>query len=194
MNSDVKSDNFKSDDIKSEKDRLRKRYRLERHDGFLPVEFTNLEEVAEIKAAQVIASYLSYGDEPVTKLLNLSLIAAGKKLLLPRISGSELEWVQWNGDENQIDKKKRISEPVGEPFTDLATIDLILVPALRMDSEGYRLGQGGGYYDRFLPKVNAWKVGLLHDGELSSQKLPREPHDVPLDAAATPDLVIRFKV
>jgi 5-formyltetrahydrofolate cyclo-ligase len=56
------------------------------------------------------------------------------------------------------------------------------------------LGQGGGFYDRFLPKVKAWKIGLLHDGELSSQKLPREPHDIPLDAAATPDLVVRFKI
>ena len=69
-----------------------------------------------------------------------------------------------------------------------------MVPALRMDSDGYRLGQGGGFYDRFLPKVQAWKIGLLHDGELSSQKLPREPHDIPLDAAATPDLVVRFKI
>jgi len=34
----------------------------------------------------------------------------------------------------------------------------------------------------------------LHDGELSSQKLPREPHDIALDAAATPDLVVRFKI
>jgi 5-formyltetrahydrofolate cyclo-ligase len=183
-----------NEDVKSDKERLRKRYRLERRDGFIPVEFSNLLEVIEISSARVVASYLSYGDEPVTKLLNHSLIEAGKTLLLPRINGSEMTWVKWNGDESQINHKTKISEPIGEPFTDLGAIDVVLVPALRMDSDGYRLGQGGGFYDRFLPKVSAWKIGLLHDGELSSQKLPREPHDVPLDAAATPDLVVRFKI
>jgi 5-formyltetrahydrofolate cyclo-ligase len=182
-----------NEDVKSDKDRLRKRYRVERHDGFIPVEFTYLAEIPEIAAAQVIASYLSFGDEPVTKLLNQTLIKAGKTLLLPCIKGSEMIWVQWNGDETQLNKKTKIAEPIGEPFTHFAAIDVVLVPALRMDTEGYRLGQGGGFYDRFLPKVKAWKIGLLHDGELSSQKLPREAHDIPLDAAATPDLVVRFK-
>jgi len=182
-----------NEDVTSDKDRLRKRYRVERHDGFIPVEFSYLAESPEIAAAQVIASYLSCGDEPVTKLLNQTLIKAGKILLLPRIQGSELIWVQWNGDETQLNKKTKIAEPIGQPFTNFAAIDVVLVPALRMDSDGYRLGQGGGFYDRFLPKVNAWKIGLLHDGELSSQKLPREAHDIPLDAAATPDLVVRFK-
>ena len=102
-------------------------------------------------------------------------------------------WVRWNGKSENLDVTKKIAEPIGEPFLDLAAIDVVLVPALRMDSDGYRLGQGGGFYDRFLPKVKAWKIGLLHDGELSSQKLPRETHDVPLDAAATPDLIVRFK-
>jgi len=182
-----------NNDVKSDKDRLRQRYRLERHDGFIPTEFSDLAEAAEIKAATVIASYFSYGDEPVTKLLNQLLIEAGKTLLLPRINGLEMSWVSWNGENSTLDFTKRIAEPIGEPFLDLSAIDVVLVPALRMDSDGYRLGQGGGFYDRFLPKVSAWKIGLLHDGELSSQKLPREEHDVALDAAATPDLIIRFK-
>lgn len=182
-----------NDTVKSEKVRLRERFRLERHDGFIPADFLNLLEISEIQSAQVIASYFSYGDEPVTHLLNQRLIAAGKVLLLPRISGSEMIWVRWNGEDTTLDSSKKISEPTGEPFKDLAKIDLVLVPALRMDSDGYRLGQGGGFYDRFLPKLSAWTIGLLHDGELSSQKLPREEHDVPLNAAATPDLIVRFK-
>jgi 5-formyltetrahydrofolate cyclo-ligase len=101
--------------------------------------------------------------------------------------------VRWNGETSKLNTKTRIPEPIGEPFNNLAAVDVVIVPALRMDSEGYRLGQGGGFYDRFLPKVSAWKIGLLHDGELSSQKLPREAHDIALNAAATPDLVIRFK-
>ena len=182
-----------NDAVKSEKDKLRQRFRVERRDGFIPTDFLNLLEISEIQSAQVIASYFSYGDEPVTHLLNQKLITAGKILLLPRISGSEMVWAPWDGEVSTLDSSKKIAEPTDQPFTDLAAIDLVLVPALRMDSDGYRLGQGGGYYDRFLSKVNAWTIGLLHDGELSSQKLPREEHDVPLNAAATPDLIVRFK-
>ncbi|CAB4664808.1 unannotated protein [freshwater metagenome] len=68
----------------------------------------------------------------------------------------------------------------------------MIVPALQIDSEGYRLGKGGGYYDRALPMIDGWKVGLIYSGELSEELLPRENHDVPLNAAATPDEVVRF--
>jgi 5-formyltetrahydrofolate cyclo-ligase len=89
--------------------------------------------------------------------------------------------------------KKKISEPTGAPIADYAEIQVVIVPALRIDQSGYRLGQGGGYYDRALPKLNAWKIGLVHTGELSSEVLPREAHDIALDAAATPSIVVRFK-
>ena len=47
--------------------------------------------------------------------------------------------------------------------------------------------------DLFDPKIaDAWKIGLVYAGELSSEVLPHEPHDVPLDAAATPSIVVRF--
>jgi len=182
-----------NEDVKSDKERLRKRYRLERHDGFMPVEFTNLLEIAEIKAARVIASYVSFGDEPVTDLLNQSLLNAGKTLLLPCISGSEMTLVQWNGEASKLNTKTRIPEPIGEPFNNLAAVDVVIVPALRMDSEGYRLGQGGGYYDRALGQISGWKIALVHSGELTSEKLPRESHDQPVNAAATPDLLVRFR-
>lgn len=179
-------------DVKSDKERLRKRYRLERNDGFVPVEFLHLADIAELRSAQVIASYFSVGTEPSTSELNLALINLGKVLLLPTISGDALIWRKWNGESSQLDLSKKIPESTGSIFSEIASINLVIVPALRMDTEGYRLGQGGGYYDRFLPKINAWKIGLVHEGELSSQKLPRENHDVALNAGATPDLVVRF--
>jgi 5-formyltetrahydrofolate cyclo-ligase len=135
---------------------------------------------------------MSYGDEPDTRQLNLELIKAGRTLLLPRINGDNLEWVQWNGDESQLQQKKKISEPSGPAFTNLAAIEVIIVPALRIDRSGYRLGQGGGFYDRALPHLAAWSIGLIHPDEISGEDLPREPWDIPLHAAATPDLVLRF--
>jgi 5-formyltetrahydrofolate cyclo-ligase len=48
-------------------------------------------------------------------------------------------------------------------------------------------------YDRAPPTLSAWSIGLIHPDEISSEDLPREEWDQPLDAAATPDLVLRFK-
>lgn len=88
--------------------------------------------------------------------------------------------------------EEKISEPLGQPITNLSQIQAVIVPALKIDQSGFRLGQGGGYYDRALPHLHAWKIGLVYAGELSSETLPHEVHDVPLDAAATPSIVVRF--
>jgi 5-formyltetrahydrofolate cyclo-ligase len=172
---------------------LRQRARRERSQKFIPSNFNVILKAPEILAASVIASYLSYGFEPSTTEINEALIKAGKTLVLPRINGDQLEWVQWGGDPSALNRKKKISEPIGAPITDLSQIQVVIIPALRIDQSGYRLGQGGGYYDRALPNLNAWKIGLVHTGELSSEELPREAHDVILNAAATPSIVVRFK-
>jgi 5-formyltetrahydrofolate cyclo-ligase len=178
--------------ISEEKSSLRTRYRRERNERYIEHSFEYLATSPEFLNSKVIASYMSYGDEPDTRQLNLELIKAGKTLLLPRINSDNLEWVQWNGDESQLQQKKKISEPSGPAFTNLAAIEVIIVPALRIDRSGYRLGQGGGFYDRALPHLAAWSIGLIHPDEISGEDLPREPWDIPLAAAATPDLVLRF--
>ncbi len=72
------------------------------------------------------------------------------------------------------------------------TIDLVVVPALAYDTAGRRLGRGGGYYDRFLPRLRrtAVRVGLVFDRQVI-EAVPAEPHDVPVatlvtDRRATP--------
>ena len=178
--------------ISEEKVALRTRYRQERNARYIEHSFEHLATSHEFSAANVIASYRSYGDEPDTSALNRKLIALGKTLLLPRIDGQALQWVKWNGEDSSLAKKKKIEEPIGDAIADLKAIDLIVVPALRIDRKGYRLGQGGGYYDRALPKFKAWKIGLVYAGELNSEELPHEAHDIPLDAAASPSIIVRF--
>jgi 5-formyltetrahydrofolate cyclo-ligase len=180
--------------ISEEKQSLRTRYRRERNERYIDHDFEHLASLPKILQAGVIASYMSYGDEPDTSLLNRQLIAAGKTLLLPRINGVDLEWVQWNGSDNDLQVQKKILEPKGDAFLEPEKIAVIIVPALRIDRSGYRLGQGGGFYDRALPRLQAWSIGLIHPNEISSADLPRETWDIPLHALATPDLVLRFTV
>jgi len=171
---------------------LRDRARRERSQKFIPCNFNVILRAPEIVSARTIASYVSYGFEPSTVEINDAFLREGKTLVLPRINADQLEWVTWNGDPNQLITRKKILEPLGDALTDLSQISAVIVPALRIDQSGYRLGQGGGYYDRALPLLTAWKIGLVYAGELNSEELPHEAHDIPLDAAASPSIIVRF--
>jgi len=172
---------------------IRERYRRERREAFVPAFYSNILSTPEVMQATVIASYVSYGYEPSTLDLNQALIKSGKTLLLPRVNNDHIDWIYWDGDENKLVEKKKILEPVGDVVSPLPAIDVVIVPALRIDRDGFRLGQGGGFYDRALPLMSGWKIALVHSGEVTSEVLPREAHDVAVNAAATPDLIVRFK-
>lgn len=171
---------------------LRDRARRERSQKFIPSNFNIILKAPEIESATTIASYISYEFEPSTTEINEAFLRDGKVLVLPRINGDQLEWVRWGGDPTHLISKKKIMEPIGEALSDLSQIQAVIVPALKIDQSGFRLGQGGGYYDRALVHLDAWKIGLVYAGELSSETFPHESHDVPLDAAATPSIVVRF--
>ena len=73
------------------------------------------------------------------------------------------------------------------PSSALAEAALVLVPALAVDRAGVRLGRGRGFYDRSLPNRDprAWLLAMVRDEELVD-KLPADPHDVPMTHALTP--------
>lgn len=176
----------------SKKQELRKRYRSERSLRDLAESWTHIINSEEIAAAEVIASYISYGDEPHTQDLNKQLLRSGKKLVLPRVmKDKNLEWVNWDGEESKLVKSGKVLEPVGE-IVPGADIEIVIVPTLHATRDGHRLGQGGGSYDRALANISAWRVGLIYSGELTVEPFPVEPHDVKLNAVATPDLIVRF--
>ncbi len=145
--------------------------------------------IDEIASAKVIASYRSYGDEPDTKDLNDQLIAMGKILLFPRTK-NEIEWVAWNGDVANLEPNGKLEEPKGPIFA--GNIEVMIIPALAIDKEGFRLGQGGGFYDRTLAKTKCWSIALINENELLEENLPNELHDQKVNAAATATRIVRF--
>ena len=176
---------------------LRTQLRRERELTFVSQSWLHIVQAREIQSAQIIASYASYGFEPQTVDINQALIREGKILLLPRTlhdkdHGKDMEWVAWDGREESLQRNGRLSEPIGAAFAELSMIDAVIVPALNIDREGNRVGQGGGFYDRVLPRLTAWKVGLVGAAELTNEQLPVESHDQKVDAAATPEILLRF--
>jgi 5-formyltetrahydrofolate cyclo-ligase len=167
------------------KSELRQLLRKQRAEKYKTHSLLHISQIPEVSSAQTIASYFSYGDEPDTRALNLHLISLGKKLLLPRIKGEFLEWVEWKGSPEQISSHTLIPEPIGEAIADTNAIEVMLVPALAMDQAGYRLGQGKGFYDRALKDFSAFTIGIIFPHELLNQSLAIDSWDIALDLVET---------
>jgi 5-formyltetrahydrofolate cyclo-ligase len=107
-----------------------------------------------ISPGATVAAYLSTGPEPSTELLLPALEAAGYKVLVPVCEpGYQLSWTHWyDGVELVRSPRAWVYEPVGERFANsvMTGVSLLLIPGLAVDTDGNRMGQGGGYYDRFL--------------------------------------------
>ncbi len=178
-------------DKQQNKSELRKLYRRQRADRFNTESWLHILSATELKNATNVASYISYEFEPETSDINQRLIKDGKKVFLPRLlENNDIQWVSWNGSSENLTKVEKIYEPIGDAVG--VELDVIILPALHVDRMGNRLGQGGGSYDRALSRSKAFKIALLHYGELTSEILPIQPHDEKIDAAATPEIVVRF--
>lgn len=175
----------------SNKRDLRKRFRDSRNRHRPSLEWKHLTDSPEFKDAKIIASYVSYDLEPDTTILNAEILKSGKTLLLPRMNNDRsLSWIPWDGREELLARTNNHQEPRGNIFE--GVIDLYIVPALAVDKHGYRLGQGGGSYDRALAGATGWKIALINENELLAEPLPVESHDQPVNAVATPSRLVRF--
>jgi len=140
--------------------------------------------------ARIVAGYRSTPWEIDPGAIEAQLLAAGVTVALPRTHpNAPLTF-------HAIDQHT-IIEPglhgIHEPPADAPVVvpDVILVPLVAVDRRGFRLGQGGGHYDRTLETMRRDRpvrtIGLAFDVQLVDA-LPAEPHDERLDAIATPSL------
>ena len=129
--------------------------------------------------ARTVLLYHSLPDEPDTHAF-VRQWAGKKRILLPVVVGDDLELRVYTDDGSLRTGAFHIAEPTGKAFTDYAAIDLAIVPGVAFDREGNRLGRGKGYYDRLLPRLKAYKIGLCFPFQLV-ESIPAEAHDVRMD-------------
>ena len=140
-----------------------------------------LEKIILAKNYQTIHAYLPMGKEiditPLLETLLVKNITVVTPKTLPKRKLENRVLNSLTDIEKGVFGTTHPSNP--QEYTD--TFDLIIVPGLAFDSNNYRLGYGGGYYDNFLVNHSeAYKIGIFYPEQLV-EKVPTEAHDMQLD-------------
>ena len=155
--------------------------------------FNLLNTLAEIGSANYILSYWSLDDEVNTHYWNNQQFIKGKHLLLPTIKNDELEIRYFEGEEKMVSTPPfGIKEPTGKVFKNISDIELIIVPGIAFDYKFHRLGRGKGFYDKFLKKVKALKIGICFDFQLFNE-IPYDDNDELMDIIVSESNILRRK-
>jgi len=173
-------------DMLSPQERMRKSLMIKRRFFSTP----------EYKEAGVIAYYMSFRSEVETEKMIRESLKLGKKVVLPvsRVKRKELQMVYVkNFDKDLKPGTYGILEPKNTKvkLDDLSQLDIVVLPGSVFDLSGYRLGYGGGYYDRFLQTLGSETViiGLAYEFQVVNE-VPREPHDIPVHQIVTENRII----
>ncbi|MDI9591252.1 MAG: 5-formyltetrahydrofolate cyclo-ligase [Acidobacteriota bacterium] len=160
---------------------------------------TRLMGLPEFAHAEVILTYLDMGSEVRTRGIIQAAWDAGKDVALPRCAPAsrEMRWYRVTSLEGLVRSPFGVEEPVPraeceQPLCGMGRM-LALVPGLAFDVAGYRLGYGGGFYDRFLTAFVGVSVGLCREAQLSADLRAEgvvAAHDLPVRMVVTERRVI----
>ena len=129
--------------------------------------------------AKTIATYLSFPHEFQTQELIEQALKDGKKVLIPKTyPKGRMEFVVYH-PQQLVKTSFGLLEPQGNmEVVDASQIDLIHVPGLAFTTEGYRIGYGGGYYDRYLEHFVGQSLSTIYPCQV--QEFNLEDHDIPV--------------
>lgn len=139
-----------------------------------------LQQTSEYKQAKNIMIFYPMKDE--VNLLSL-LDDKTKEFYLPKIQGDNLLCCPYDKEDELCETCFKTKEPLSEPV-ERSLIDLVIVPALAVDENNYRLGYGGGFYDRFLSGAECKKIVCI-PYQLIVETVYPEDFDIPVDKVIT---------
>jgi 5-formyltetrahydrofolate cyclo-ligase len=151
----------------------------------------------EVRAADTVMGFWSFGSEvPMTPLLD-RLHARGVTIALPRVVRGELEATVYRPGDRVTETSFGAFEPGCGNVLEPRAIDVIATPAVAFDRDGHRVGYGGGFYDRFLPRTrtDAARIGIGYALQLEppGTSLPAGPFDALVDVVVTENEVVRCR-
>lgn len=155
---------------------------------------TRLMRSEEIRKASTLMVYVSFGSEVATDDLIRWGWEEGKRIVVPfcRPEGREMIACQIDGFDELEKGRYGIRAPIAGRLRPVSSGDIgaVLVPAVAFDRRGYRVGYGGGYYDRFLPAApQAAKIGAAFACQIM-EEIPVGPYDVKMDCVVTEEEII----
>lgn len=170
------------------KKELRKKFREIRKNSDRKVDEIICKKVIncpEVQKAGNVFCYISVNDETDTSKIIEWLFEKGKTVTVPLcLEKGKMIAVKINSFEDLKEGMYGIPEPVSHLEYDKNKLDLIIVPGLAFDKSGYRLGYGGGYYDRFMAEAKAFKLGICRSCQLTDS-LPFDEFDIKADMVIT---------
>lgn len=165
--------------IKAEKNRQSESQLVEHSIALLE----QMEKHPHFIAAHTVLLYYSLGDEVQTHNF-VEKWCCSKKILLPVVQGDELELRHYTGKACLSTGAFHIEEPTGPAYTDYGKIELAIIPGMAFDRNGNRLGRGKGYYDKLLPKLSSYNIGICYRFQ-AMEEIPCEPFDRKMDEVWT---------
>ena len=144
---------------------------------------------SEYVEATTVLTYVSVSSEVSTRMFIECALRDGKTVAVPRcLPGHCLEFVAIASLEQLVAAPFNLLEPAKElpaVTEDQRNNSICIVPALLVDTKGYRLGYGAGFYDRFLSTYFGKKICLAYQQNLSRTMLPHTAFDVAVDEVIT---------
>ncbi|GAB5046738.1 5-formyltetrahydrofolate cyclo-ligase [Thermodesulfovibrio sp. TK110] len=157
-----------------------------RKDEKIALKFINFLREKHVKS---VLLYASFGSEVDTWRIFDYCRKLSIKTAFPKVKGKNLE-IYWIKERSQLAKGyKSILEPCNAQKAQLEDIEVIAVPGLAFDKNCFRIGYGGGFYDKLLCRKKGIAAGLAYEEQILD-KLPVESHDVKLDLIITDERVI----
>jgi len=160
--------------------------------------FQNLFKLDEIKKAKTVMAYLDFNNEVKTDSIINYLLSKKQKAVVPisiveerKLFLSEIKDIETEvsiGTYGIREPKSEFIRPINSQ-----DIDIVIVPAVAYDTNGYRLGYGGGYYDRFLDSLrdDCITIGIAFEIQIFDE-VPKEDHDAQLDYIITEKRIIKI--